>query len=57
MVLVSALHAGGLGFNSRAGIFPNFFLSGYLLCGNQFVLCKFNCKTLLFLLSNVSHKC
>ena len=40
MVWASALHTEGRGFDSRAGTLPDFFLSGYLLCGSRFMLSK-----------------
>ena len=42
----SAMYAESLGFDSFVGIFHNFFLLEYLLCGSRFMLSKFNCNTL-----------
>ena len=36
----------GRGFDSCAGIFPDFSLSEYLPCRNRFMLSKINCNTL-----------
>ena len=46
LVKASAMYAEGREFESRAGIFPDFFLSVYLPCGSRFMLSKFNCSTL-----------
>ena len=43
LVKASAMYAEGRGFESRAGIFPDFFfLSGCLPCGSRFMLSKSN---------------
>ena len=48
MVWVSALHTEGREFETLSPALAHslFFLSGYLLCGSQFMWSKFNCNIL-----------